>query len=615
MDESFFSNPKLDWQRQYEALRAYLLERLPAAEVARRLGYEVAYVRQLAHRFRRGTLPWQQPGWEPPRVEARSDEAVQERIRRLREQNLSAEEIADRLAGEGVSLSSRTVRRILDKAGYPRLARRSRGERNRAKLAALPAGLNVMASSAAELRLEEEPLATNYAGLLFCLPVLRDMDLGGLARQAGWPVIGGWAPGQCLDALLLAKLAGWGGAFYGTADERGRLLYLLSGTAGAVDPAVLSRYAMDRDDEAIRRLQSLLARRRRELGIGDERALSIGRRRMAGLSRNDLERNSGMGGVMTSVILVRALRGRHLLLDAWPEDGPEDGMDMPARLLADMRKPQDGQPRLLVCGARMLSYGDLAALDRAGVLFITHRRRGELWLDGLDRSGKRRKVSIPGQLVAVRGELIDAPVRLRPFERELRQIVFHPAERAVHGRESLTLLTNMPLAESEGGAIGALGAIAEEIVRDYLSHERLQRRMPGDSGLFGCKGQDKGQELQDDGAADTSGFGYLHPRLGIRAWPAPLELDLLLTQAAEIAAELLSRRLCGSAEVGSPRMIDVDIQRPGVLRRDAGCLKLSTMDLGLYQTLQRWGRAGEFAGCVSLPEGGLKVELVDSMGK
>src|SRR5262249_11158269 len=54
---SFFEKPETPSQRQYEALRAYFLEGLPSAEVARRFGYTAAAFRMLCYEFRRGQLP------------------------------------------------------------------------------------------------------------------------------------------------------------------------------------------------------------------------------------------------------------------------------------------------------------------------------------------------------------------------------------------------------------------------------------------------------------------------------------------------------------------------------------------------------------------------------
>jgi DNA-directed RNA polymerase specialized sigma24 family protein len=48
-----FLSPQNTTHRQYEALRAYFVEQLPAAEVARRFGYTLGSLHQLAHQFRK----------------------------------------------------------------------------------------------------------------------------------------------------------------------------------------------------------------------------------------------------------------------------------------------------------------------------------------------------------------------------------------------------------------------------------------------------------------------------------------------------------------------------------------------------------------------------------
>ena len=49
----FFTEPATARQRQYEALRAFFVERLPSAEAARRFGYSPGAFRVLCHAFRR----------------------------------------------------------------------------------------------------------------------------------------------------------------------------------------------------------------------------------------------------------------------------------------------------------------------------------------------------------------------------------------------------------------------------------------------------------------------------------------------------------------------------------------------------------------------------------
>ena len=53
----FFTEPASLRQRQYEALRAFFLERVPSAGAARRFGYSPGAFRVLCHAFRREELP------------------------------------------------------------------------------------------------------------------------------------------------------------------------------------------------------------------------------------------------------------------------------------------------------------------------------------------------------------------------------------------------------------------------------------------------------------------------------------------------------------------------------------------------------------------------------
>src|SRR6266511_2990929 len=51
----YFTDPQGPARRRYEALRAYFVEEMPAAEVADRFGYSTASVHQMATLLRRGT--------------------------------------------------------------------------------------------------------------------------------------------------------------------------------------------------------------------------------------------------------------------------------------------------------------------------------------------------------------------------------------------------------------------------------------------------------------------------------------------------------------------------------------------------------------------------------
>jgi hypothetical protein len=63
---SFFQEPSNPLHRQYEALRAVLLEDQPMQEVAQRFGYRYDTVRALVCQFRRQFAAGQLPPFSPP---------------------------------------------------------------------------------------------------------------------------------------------------------------------------------------------------------------------------------------------------------------------------------------------------------------------------------------------------------------------------------------------------------------------------------------------------------------------------------------------------------------------------------------------------------------------
>jgi DNA-binding CsgD family transcriptional regulator len=125
----FFGEPATPRQRQYEALRAYFVEQLPSAEIARRFGYSPGAFRVLCHAFRRDELPpffaTAQPG---PRAQPHKSRA-QEQIVALRKRNYSVYEISQALKDQDMPLSSTAVREVLAAEGFAPLPRRLDEER------------------------------------------------------------------------------------------------------------------------------------------------------------------------------------------------------------------------------------------------------------------------------------------------------------------------------------------------------------------------------------------------------------------------------------------------------------------------------------------------------
>src|SRR5947209_13569537 len=107
----FFAAPESPAQRQYEALRAYFIDKRSGAEVARRFGYSPGSFRVLCHQFRHDPLKrsafFQTP--RPGPRNAPSRDRARELVVAMRKRNLSVYDIQRELAAAGYLLSINTL--------------------------------------------------------------------------------------------------------------------------------------------------------------------------------------------------------------------------------------------------------------------------------------------------------------------------------------------------------------------------------------------------------------------------------------------------------------------------------------------------------------------------
>ena len=198
----YFTEPASSAQRRYEALRAYFLDEMPAAEVADRFGYSTASIHQMASLLRRGRLTLfagTRPGPKGPR---KATGQLRQRVLELRAAGHSVTEIAAACTSEGLPVSAQTCWQILDAEGLPRLPRRDDGRRgpparlDPVKAAALPGWPDAPAD-----------LPCDHAGLLLLLPAMTQVGLPELVSSAGYPSTRDLSSWQSVGTLLLAKCA------------------------------------------------------------------------------------------------------------------------------------------------------------------------------------------------------------------------------------------------------------------------------------------------------------------------------------------------------------------------------------------------------------------------
>src|SRR5271170_1756252 len=198
-----FVEPSNSTHRQYEALRAFFVDRLPSAEAAARFGYTPASFRVLVHQFRNQPerdffVATPQEGRPPGRQRRIRDQVIA-----LRKQNLSVHDISRALARDGESLSPAAVASILKREGFAKLPRRLDDERPDQ-----PRPVVAEVADVRQLDLTPRLVHTKFGGLFLFLPWLTAAKLDRLLTRSGFPG-SQMVPAACaVRSLLALKLFG-----------------------------------------------------------------------------------------------------------------------------------------------------------------------------------------------------------------------------------------------------------------------------------------------------------------------------------------------------------------------------------------------------------------------
>jgi len=200
----FFLNPGPKKQKQYEAVRAFVVDKLSAQQVADKFGYQLSSVYTFIKKTRSGEMdffPRQKMG---PRQRHISFD-VQKQIFIYRNQNLSHTDIGERLNKEGTVISAQTVSRILSDAGFSKLKRRTNKELGLTfKNKIIPEKSEIIDFD----KLEKFQVDTPAVGIFFFLPYIIEsgiIDIVGKSKLPGSSAIG---PVQACLSMLALKLIG-----------------------------------------------------------------------------------------------------------------------------------------------------------------------------------------------------------------------------------------------------------------------------------------------------------------------------------------------------------------------------------------------------------------------
>jgi transposase len=467
-----FTAPTLAAQRRYEALRAYWVEELSAAEIAERFGYTKVSVQTLISQYRQADLAKLFSSSRPgPKRQPKKD-AARERVIELRRSRHGIEEIVAELERAGTPLSRTAVWEILKEAGLSRMPRPPAN----AKAGPLPERLS--APKARVLEDSEWPetgrLETQHAGLFLLIPQLLALDLPGLVESAGWPSTSQLPALRSVLSLIALKLAGRRRRSHVQNVVHDPALGLFCGLNALPKTWHLKTYSYRTTRAQQVALFEALQPRLRDAGLLGDQGLNLDFHAIMSYGEDTIldkhyvpRRSQRTRSVLT---FIAQDRQQHTIIYANAELTARAQSGEVIEFCRFYQRTHGQLPHLLVFDGKLTTHEHLAELDEMQVGFITLRQRSPKLIAALeqlpasawtktrlDRAGKHKTASYHQQ-----------PITLK--DRTFRQLAVHGL-----GREQPTLiitnrhdLTPKQLIERYAKRWGIENQLAEQIRAFHL---------------------------------------------------------------------------------------------------------------------------------------------------
>jgi hypothetical protein len=422
----FFAAPESSQQRQYEALRTYFVDGASSAQVAHRFGYSPGSFRVLCHRFRhdpdfrQGFFQVLRTG---PDHAPRRDRA-RELVIALRKQYLSVYDIQRDLAQAGHTLSTHSITLILQEEGFARLSRRRDDERPTATQPEPAASADVRA-----LDLSPRSFRTRLGGLFVFVPLMRDLRLPEVVRQAKLPGTAMIPAEQALRTLLALKLLGKERKSHvmGLVNDEG--IALFAGLNVVPKRSYLASYSSSVDDRANDRLMAAWFNETPRAGLKHGHSLDLDFHTVpANTTEEPLEkhyissRSRSQQGILT--FLARDAEQRVICYARAGIAKVEQPNEI-LRFVEFWEKHTGSLPTELVFDSKLTTYAQMDRLNERDIHFITLRRRtrkmlGDIWSRP---ASAWQRITLPALTRQYRTpKVLDERICLKGYQGEIRQV-------------------------------------------------------------------------------------------------------------------------------------------------------------------------------------------------
>lgn len=433
-----FLSPQSVAHRQYEALRAYFVDGVTAAEAAERFGYTVGSFQHLAHEFRNGYR--RQFFVDTPRAGVKSDERINGKIVALRKQNLSIYDISRALKKEDIGRTPTAIAKVLQEEGFAKLPRRADEER--------PETVKPIQAERADVRalsLKPRTIRTKFGGLFLFLPALVEMDFNRIVTKSGVPG-SKMVPAECaMRSLLALKLQSNRRHTHVMSAVLDEGLALFAGLNVIPKRSFLTEYSCRIPPSCYPKLMRHWFDAMSGLGLKHG-------------SSFDLDFHTipfhGEDALLEKHYISKRSRSQKGILAFLAQDGDQrffcyantdlrkEQQDDEILVFAKYWKERTGQfPEELIFDSKLTTHSKLNRLNKQNINFITLRRRGPKLVEELERQPDSawRRIEISGVSRIYRTpRILDQRITLDDYDGPLRQI----AVKDLGHEEPTLLLTN-----------------------------------------------------------------------------------------------------------------------------------------------------------------------------
>ena len=202
---NFFEQPSSSRQKQYEAIRAIIVEKMTYDKAAKKYGYKTGTLYTLVREAKAGRLNLFPEVKIGPQKRRTKESVCKQIIDYRTTNNLSAQDILQEFKKANINISVRTIERILSEAGFEKLKRRTFKERG------ITLKNKEVPSRATHLDFENlDPFSVDCptAGIFFFLPYILDFKIMDVVQNCKLPSSSDIGSTQACLAMLALKLMG-----------------------------------------------------------------------------------------------------------------------------------------------------------------------------------------------------------------------------------------------------------------------------------------------------------------------------------------------------------------------------------------------------------------------